>query len=444
MLPIASAGLRGRPEWLLRGIASAGISTSLFAIANRFGVDAFAIFGLHSNYSAGRMQIASTLGNPNFVASFLASTTAATLFLSLQKSSRAWIWRVGLALSVVALWLTQSRVGIVALFLALVLPLLFQRTTTARSLAAAFILLFAVTGYFVNRDNPRTFRTASTGRSVIWQVAVQDGIRPLGDGPGTFAYLYPARLGRWFAAHPDPALLRFTDNQTHAHNDFLEFFTETGSLGGAAFLATIALGIFGIATRLRSSTFAPFAVAGISALLTTALFDFPLHRAEAWALLWLWMSFPFLESPAASAGPATNSFRFAALLAIPVAAISVFPAIASYHVHQGLAFEAQSSDPAAAREYQKAIALDATNPDAQFYLARAMANAGDSNRAYLQTQIAEHWVDEPDLYVLRARILVQMSKRNLALAILQQAHKRFPHSEELAKTEVELQAMTEK
>lgn len=446
LMPLAASALRGRSDWLIHGIAISGYIVAAVAIANRFGFDVFTPFGLHPSYSGGRMQISSMLGNPNFVASYLATSAPALLYLALRPSIKAWVWRLGLAGSFASIWWTQSRIGLLCFFVALALPLLARSRKQRWIAIGAVLVLFAASASLVNRTNPRSLTTASTGRTFLWRVSLADGVHLLGDGPGTFYYTYPERMGRWFAAHPDGSLLPFADMQEHAHNDFLEFLVSTGVLGAAALLATLGIGVGSLLQRVTSDPRAPFALAGIVALLLGACFDFPLQRAETWALLWLWFAFAFLDL-----NRRVIRFRERATVLAPASALGIVllvvvmrPAIASYHVHEGLAWEAQSSDQRAVEEYAAALRWDRTNADAEFYLARALANSGRTQDALEQARIAQYWLDEPDLWELRARILVQMGHKQAALAELDDGLRRFPYSSLLASARSEISAEPEK
>ncbi|HZP17077.1 MAG TPA: tetratricopeptide repeat protein, partial [Terriglobales bacterium] len=178
-------------------------------------------------------------------------------------------------------------------------------------------------------------------------------------------------------------------------------------------------------------------VAGFAALLVCACADFPLHRAETWALFWLWLSFAFLREGRVL--PRRASLPKALLLAVPaVLCIAALPCVASYHVHEGLEYEAQSADGEAVSHYQQALRFDATDPDANFYLARALANSGNPTAALAQSEIAQHWADEPELYELRARIQLQLGRRGEAVATVQEGLRRFPYAAGLAALQSEL------
>ncbi|HEY3926993.1 MAG TPA: O-antigen ligase family protein [Candidatus Koribacter sp.] len=431
LVPIAAVGLQGRSTWLLRGIAISGVMVAIVAILNRFGFDVFSPFGLQANYVGGRMQIAATLGNPNFVAAYLASSMSAVVYFALRPE--AWFWRICLLPMFLALFFAGSHAGLLAFGVMLfTLAMFLPRSGMQSIVIMGFCILVIAFQLRSEQHASRAVSTSLAGRFLIWHVAVHDGLSALGSGPGSFAYIYPARMGRWFHDHPSPKQLAFADPQTHAHNDFVEFFAEAGILGGAAFLVLIALSIF-----LLLKHGSPYALAGFASLLIAAGADFPLHRAETWALLWLWLSFAFLRDDP----HITSSGRFpkAALVGVPaVLCIAILPCLASYEVHEGLAYDAQSADVNAVPHYEQAIRYAPADPDANFYLARALANSGRPTAALAQTQIAQHWMDEPELYELRARIQLQLGERGEAVATVQEGLRRFPYSAGLAALRAEL------
>jgi hypothetical protein len=59
--------------------------------------------------------------------------------------------------------------------------------------------------------NPRTISENLHGRGFIWKVALADGAASsaFGSGPGSFGYLYPTRMGRFFSEAGHANLLRF-------------------------------------------------------------------------------------------------------------------------------------------------------------------------------------------------------------------------------------------
>lgn len=430
-----------RPVWLMNSIATAGVTTALLALANAWaGFSVFGLFGMSPSHSGGRMAVIATLGNPNFVAGFLAACAPALLYLGMQASHRAWFWRGGLLLSLIAVTLTRSRVGLVAFLIACVVPLVMAaRQGKRKLLVLAAIVAFALA---IPLRNPRSWTTALEGRFFIARVATVDDITAFGDGPGTFAYYYPSRLGKWFTAHPDTSQLRFADYQAHAHNDYLQALVETGVAGAASLICLLAAAGWLLWKMRARSPYATFALGGFAAVLATSAFDYSLQRAEMWGLLWLWVSFAFIvDNRSAVEQPARRwpvRIVIATIMVITPLGWAAAPAVASHYVHRAQSLETQSREAEAVSAYRQALRLDRTNPDAHFYLARALANSGGLEAALEQTRAAQHWVDEAELYDLRIKILRAMGRPSDAWRESQEGLRRFPFSQTLAKAQLEL------
>jgi O-antigen ligase/tetratricopeptide (TPR) repeat protein len=195
-------------------------------------------------------RVFSTFVNPDFLAGFLVMTTVVTAALFLTVEERLLILLAGIALilQAVCLLLTQSRLGIAALLLALmVLAALglwsgaLAGSARRRALIIAGALLLA--GIVFARPILRRFQTSggesysAKFRLYTWQgTARMAAAHPLfGTGLGTFE-----------TAYPPYAVVGYTQ---HAHDSFLQLAGETGFPGALLLLA--ALGAV-LATGIRS------------------------------------------------------------------------------------------------------------------------------------------------------------------------------------------------
>jgi len=337
-----------------------------------------------------------------------------------------------------ALLLTGSRAGLLAAAVGLtVFALASGRRTPLLLLALALIAALAV----ATPLNQRSLAESLRGRVFIWQVSLRDGPaqRPLGSGPGTFVYQYPSQLGRFFAQPGQELLQRFAGHERHAENDFVEAWHDTGWLGLGSLLALLASWLALARRRLSSAGDADrpalsMAIASVAALCCASCFDFPMHRAECWALLWLCLAVPLLP-PSASAPPVgvNAAFQFVAstLLVVAGGVFGYAELVGSFQLAQGLNDEKEDRLAAATEDYRQALRWEPASQDANFNLVRTLAKAGDDSSALAQATIAAHFVNEPELFLLRSRILQNQGRYCEAGREIQNALQLFPYAQEL-------------
>jgi tetratricopeptide (TPR) repeat protein len=176
------------------------------------------------------------------------------------------------------------------------------------------------------------------------------------------------------------------------------------------------------------------AIASVSALCAASLFDFPMHRAETWALLWLSMAVPLL-SPTLSPAPLHRRvwLRYAGAAALLIAGsyAAFTPLAASFETAKGESDEGQGRLESSQTAYRAALRWEPWSPEANFDLVRAEAKAGDYSDALAQSKIATRFVNEPELYLLRSRILQNAGRESEARRELEAAIRLFPYSKEL-------------
>jgi len=197
-----------------------------FIISIVFGVYLQTKFSSSSNFS--RLQL--TWANANYLASYLLVTIGFIVF-SWKRSREKWIRYVALASLVVALifmlW-TQSRGGLLSLFLLLLgINFVFsikKHKTLHIAISSVLLIILIISSIFIFKTiRPQTV----TFRTRIYK-ATAEYIRNnclIGSGLGTFVREFPQyRLS-------DYKLLGQEDIISHAHNEFIEVWTETGILG---------------------------------------------------------------------------------------------------------------------------------------------------------------------------------------------------------------------
>lgn len=220
---------------LLGFIYFAVIITSLYAIYQRFvGVDvSSSLTDLDSNKGVpGR--VFSTLGNPNNYAEFLViMTPLAAVFAANRK--REWLklgFCLALALPAVALLMTYSRSGWIAIFLACIIFIYYVN----KKLLPAFFMVCLLAIPLLPDSVMTRLGTLAGGddssnmfRIYIWigciQIVRDFFLTGIGLGPGSFATLYPGYADRH-------ALI----GAPHSHMVYMELIIELGILGFIAFM----------------------------------------------------------------------------------------------------------------------------------------------------------------------------------------------------------------
>ncbi len=447
LLFLAVRPLAGHTRSLLTGIALAGSAVAAITLLQFFlNRDLFRCFGFTSN-NTGRMRVYATIGNPDFVAAFLAACIPALLVLAIQCGARRWFCIIGVLASVSAVVATGSRVGLCAAAVALGTTLVLLSSSPAHRALAVAVGVFGLSALLVLPLNRRSLEEALRGRGFIWRVVLQNPADHvvLGNGPNTFAYLYPMRLGRFFQAPQHATLVRFAGNERHAENDYVEIFAETGLLGLTAFVVLLGTWLAAVrracaADRLIRSA-ALGAVVGVA---IAALADFPLHRPETWALFWVWLALPFAaveaDVPAHPDRWKITRASLAILVALAGVVLAARPLAASYWSARGRQLEAAIELDAATAAYERALRWDATWIDARFNLVRVLAKRGRFDESWRASEAALTFVNEPESWLLRARIQQVRGNTASALFEVQRGLSLFPHSPELQAELAELQS----
>ena len=255
-------------------VAGASIVAS-WALLQFAGLDPLQAAGwLPARAYVARMRVHATLGNPNFVGAYLASVLPLAAADLLPRRVRL----VAFGLILLGIAATTSRgasLGAVAGMMAFT-----AARPSRRSRAALFAtLLVAALVVSVGGGGTRSIEDTSRGRWYILSVAAPHLLeRPLtGFGPGSMALLYPGwEMERWSAGGIDSDVRRYAAAQRHAHNDYVELLSDLGVPALVSWLlltaAVVAAGMNGRAVAGSA------AAAGIIALSTIALVDFPLQR----------------------------------------------------------------------------------------------------------------------------------------------------------------------
>jgi O-antigen ligase len=275
-------------------IIGSGTAVSLVAILQFLQLDPFRIFGLAGSIQgSSRIQVFSTLGNPNFVAAFLISVLPLTFVCAGRKDlfgrSGARFLMCAMLLQAGAIVATGSRAPILAILASGTWLVLRRNRSWLRFLAAGLPVAAVLLVFSPARPLDKTV----AGRVYVWKVIAKHvaGVPFSGFGPGAFPLRYAEWETEYLRTSAENADRSFVGFQDHAHNDYLEIVVDHGISGLAAFLLALCLAIpFPWRGRTRGGSLKDGIIAGIIGLLAIALVDFPLHRPTELYLFWTFIT----------------------------------------------------------------------------------------------------------------------------------------------------------
>ncbi|MER3446450.1 MAG: hypothetical protein C4291_06175 [Candidatus Dadabacteria bacterium] len=192
-----------------------------------------------------------------------------------------------LGISLLALFLSQSRMGIFSALLSLLFFYLtyhsFKRDRTEKAMMILFVLAVAlIYGLWIGLHSVferfLQIESDAPGRTLVWKdsLATIRDFPIFGTGLGTFGYVYPL-----YKRYMEQALVYI-----HAHNDYLQLIVETGLLGFLSILIVLCLFIFSLLKTLGQLShegkhlrffLSLGTLSGIVSLLIHSLADFNLH-----------------------------------------------------------------------------------------------------------------------------------------------------------------------
>jgi O-antigen ligase len=192
-------------------------------------------------------RLSGALGNANATATALAVGVALAGALAIALRDNPWLRfgaAIGVPLCFVALFLSVSRGGLVALAAVLVAAVTMAGRRRLAALAVVAVAVVGTVGYFAVVAPPEARdriveSDGGTGRSDIWTVGwrMVEANPVVGIGAGNFAsssvhyLLEPGAIQRADFIVDDPKV---------AHNTYLEVMAELGTIGLALFLAILA------------------------------------------------------------------------------------------------------------------------------------------------------------------------------------------------------------
>lgn len=296
---LVSLNSAARINKLVVVISIFGFVFAFFAILQSF-LSPGKIYGIYERF--GAYPFGSFVSRHNFAA-FIEMTIALPLGLLLSgsvKRDKKLLYVTAIALMGIALLLSGSRGGLVAMFAAVVFLIIV--TTKAHGtkkialrvgLAAALVAAVVAGTLFVGGESSLTriaetaaSKDVTTNRTHIWGITgkVIAANLPFGAGLGAF--------GQAYTPFDDYAGLERVEQ---AHNDYLQVLADAGLIGGVIGLAFLFL-LFRTGRRsIRTnnnfrSGVAVGAAGGIFAILVHSLFDFVLHTSAISILFLLLMA----------------------------------------------------------------------------------------------------------------------------------------------------------
>ncbi len=215
---------------------------------------------VHSNAQPGQGsggRLAGGVGDPNFLAAVLVSALALSLFMALVPGRSRVYSAVMLgmsALCLVAVFLTESRGGVIALGVVVILAIVFAGRARAQivamslvvgSIAAMYLVLFAPPHALSRLSDVRA--GGGAGRTDLWSIALRvfEAHPVRGVGLGNFTVVSPI-----YAVTADNNLPRADIVVTQGaptHNTYLQIAAELGIVGELLLLGV--LGVVLEATR---------------------------------------------------------------------------------------------------------------------------------------------------------------------------------------------------
>lgn len=225
---------------------------SCFGILQIFGLDFFL-------FQRNLSRISATLGHPNFLAGYLVCTLPLTagLFLSCRKPRKKYLYALYIVIQSACLFFTLSRAAWASVIVSFVffgaiylkyrdihLSFYFTKKKAIFAFLLIGISVTALPSVIKRIPESEIARLTSLGspstqntvwiRWLEWKGALQviKNAPIMGNGLGTFSMLFPSNQPPEFSS----VCVKRDEFLRHAHNEYLEIWSEMGILGLGAFL----------------------------------------------------------------------------------------------------------------------------------------------------------------------------------------------------------------
>lgn len=311
-------------------VATAGFITALYGFSVFAGFNPLREWYPFLTGEEGRNYMHSFLGNPEYFGSYMAPVAVLCLAAALRSAIRplySAMWAASGLFFLAAIALSGTRGAFLAFGLAAAVVALKQvhhlgHTGRRRALiGTGAVAALGLTGLvLLSTPNPLNWRdlrlaqrfaqifdlrSASVRERIVFYALSAEMIREnpvFGSGPGTFKLEYFPAVER-LAARDERAgvtmMVRELQNRIadHAHNDYLEFWAETGTIGFASLLLVLSAvgwqffrapspGPDSVNTLQADSLRTAWFAAALC-LFANAVFSFPLHLPARGALAWI-------------------------------------------------------------------------------------------------------------------------------------------------------------
>jgi hypothetical protein len=251
--------------------------------------------GLKLLFRTHHFPVVGSMGNPNFLAEFLAFSAPFTVSFFCSRK-RYYLMGAALLLTGLAVYLTYSRLSWFALAAAMVFMVAFAGREARWRIAAAFAVLVAVCGafflYHLAGGSTRSERIVQTfaisrttplfERTVIYRsaTAMLADAGLTGMGQGMFGYRYLEYQGKTIEKDKDRFLRKHLVDLDHAHSDFIEIGVEAGYPAMGAFILLLAYSAFsGVRKLVRDDRDDPLKFVSIVPVLYAifSMWSFPFY-----------------------------------------------------------------------------------------------------------------------------------------------------------------------
>lgn len=477
-------------------------------------LEAFEVRWMIWSESKGRLGIISTYGNPNYVAGTMIAALPMAISLAFRHildGSKVLGGLTALAAGLMGflVFLTQTRGSWLGLFFAMVtLSSLWRarsegasRAWVVKPMAAGLLVVLiclslafgvmpgrdtlykAASTYlrpetpvigpvvsFFSLDYRRIFKTQNfRQRALVWHGTMRMvGDHPiLGIGFGAFKYNYLIYQGKVTSDPRFSEYSRLTGRANQTHNEYLQIWAETGTLGFAAFLwlcATFLIHCFSRISKVAAPNALPEvsespalldhailsgALASVCGVMVHAFVSFPFHLAATSTVFVIFAGLAasagknhqFLPvngpgsscpDPAGTFGPFNSvtmvsgptAFFMAVGVFIFFAWIAVKPIIASYYNKMGMEYtlvatkllstgdkaEGKTRMAMAIDSYREALKYDSLDGETHAGLGAAYARSGDLLQAVASFERAKENFDSREMYNDMGNVFVELAR----------------------------------
>jgi len=362
-----------------------------------------ALVGIYHYYTGFR--VISTLGNENFLASHLTLTIPVTLgyFWRYWRQKESFIKQtvlLGLGLGILLLFFTvlyrtHSRGSWLGLSLALSTFAIFAGIKPGRRFIAAAIIVISTAIISITPWGVQFATNQLRGgvRLPIWESTIfMITQKPwLGWGKGAFFIFYPQFRVTYYWLAKTP-----TDLTTHAHNEYLQIFAETGIIGLLAFIILIYM-IFKIAIRAINEIKNPdqryLLIGLITGLLGLLIHNIVCNNLQMpSSAIFMWLTIGLIIGEANKNGRVLKHCKRSLLILLAMIGIIVImiwktviqPGMAQYCFKKGIFSRQVGLWEEAINNYERALKWYNWDVEMHYRLAYACIQTGKLDRAIME------------------------------------------------------------